>query len=102
MRKKFVASILAVAIAASASGCAEMGINKEQAGTIIGGLAGAAIGATMGKGNGKIAATLIASGIGGYIGNRIGNSEFTLNGISYRLAKNDGANHLHGGRGQAP
>ena len=73
MRKKFVSSILAVAIAASATGCAEMGINKEQAGTIIGGLAGAAVGATMGKGNGKIAATLIAAGIGGYIGNRIGN-----------------------------
>ena len=33
----------------------------------------------------------------GRVGNRIGNSEFTLNGISYRLAKNDGANHLHGG-----
>lgn len=73
MRKKFVASILAVAIAASASGCAEMGINKERAGTIIGGLAGAAIGATMGKGNGKIAATLIAAGIGGYIAQHIGN-----------------------------
>ncbi len=33
----------------------------------------------------------------GRVGNRIGNSEFTLNGISYRLAKNDGVNHLHGG-----
>ncbi|HHH9441307.1 TPA: SH3 domain-containing protein [Pseudomonas aeruginosa] len=72
MRKSFVASILAVAIAASTSGCAEMDINKEQAGTILGGLAGAAIGATMGKGNGKIAATLITAGIGGYIGNRLG------------------------------
>ncbi|KSW28490.1 MULTISPECIES: SH3 domain-containing protein [unclassified Pseudomonas] len=71
MRKKFVASILAVAITAT-SGCAEMGISKEQAGTVLGSLAGAAIGATMGKGNGKIAATLIAAGIGGYIGNRLG------------------------------
>lgn len=71
MRKKFVASILAVAISAT-SGCAEMGISKEQAGTVLGGLAGAAIGATMGKGNGKIAATIIAIGIGGYLGNRIG------------------------------
>ncbi|MDZ3992973.1 SH3 domain-containing protein [Pseudomonas sp. Teo4] len=71
MRKKFVASVLAVAIAGSA-GCAQLGINKEQAGTLIGGLAGAAIGATMGKGSGKVAATLIAAGIGGYLGNRIG------------------------------
>lgn len=29
--------------------------------------------------------------------NRIGNAEFTLNGITYQLEKNDGKNHLHGG-----
>ncbi len=41
---------------------------------------------------------------GGYLGaaigrmaNRIGKSEFILNGTTYRLASNDGANHLHGG-----
>ena len=41
---------------------------------------------------------------GGYVGavigrvaNRIGKSEFTLNGKMYRLASNDGINHLHGG-----
>ncbi len=41
---------------------------------------------------------------GGYLGaaigrvaNRIGRSEFALNGTSYKLAKNDGENHLHGG-----
>ncbi|HKS11678.1 MAG TPA: SH3 domain-containing protein [Pseudomonas sp.] len=71
MRKKFVATLLAVAIA-STSGCAQLGINKEQAGTLIGSLAGAAIGATMGKGSGQVAAALIAAGIGGYLGNRIG------------------------------
>lgn len=31
-------------------------------------------------------------------GNRIENAEFDLNGITYRLAKNDGNNHLHGGK----
>ncbi|MBM5459035.1 SH3 domain-containing protein [Pseudomonas sp. P66] len=71
MRKKFVASILAIAIATT-TGCAQLGINKQQAGTIIGGLAGAAVGATMGKGSGKIVAVLIAGGIGSYLGNRIG------------------------------
>lgn len=71
MRKKFVASILAVAIATT-TGCAELGINKQQAGTFIGAAAGAVAGATIGKGGGKILATLIAAGIGGYIGNRIG------------------------------
>jgi len=29
--------------------------------------------------------------------NRIENAEFELNGVTYRLAKNDGNNHLHGG-----
>nr|WP_279614040.1 SH3 domain-containing protein [Pseudomonas sp. RGM 3321] len=63
---------MAVSIATSVTGCAQMGISKEQAGTVIGGIAGLAVGATMGKGNGQIAAALIVAGIGGYIGNRIG------------------------------
>lgn len=33
----------------------------------------------------------------GRVGNRIGNAEFSLNGVRYELAKNDGENHLHGG-----
>lgn len=33
----------------------------------------------------------------GRVGNRIGGSEFTLNGKTYPLYKNDGENHLHGG-----
>lgn len=45
LRKKFVASLLAVAIA-STTACAQLGISKEQAGTVIGGLAGVAIGST--------------------------------------------------------
>ncbi|KPC28466.1 putative lipoprotein [Pseudomonas syringae pv. cilantro] len=72
MRKKFVASVLAITVATSVTGCAQMGISKEQAGTVIGGIAGLAVGATMGKGNGKIAAALVVAGVGGYIGNRIG------------------------------
>ena len=28
---------------------------------------------------------------------RISNGKFTLNGVEYRLRKNEGGNHLHGG-----
>ena len=31
-------------------------------------------------------------------GNRIGNARFTLDGVEYTLYKNDGDNHLHGGK----
>ncbi|MCD5984408.1 SH3 domain-containing protein [Pseudomonas sp. CDFA 610] len=72
MRSKVVSSILALSIATSLSGCAQMGISKQQAGTMIGGLAGLAVGSAIGKGNGQIAAAVIAAGIGGYVGNRIG------------------------------
>lgn len=34
----------------------------------------------------------------GRFGNRICNAEFSLNGISYSLYKNNGNNHLHGGK----
>lgn len=71
MRKKLLVSVLALAIAAS-SGCAELGINKQQAGTAVGVVAGAVVGQFIGKGNGRIVATLLGSAIGGFVGNKIG------------------------------
>jgi surface antigen len=71
VRKTFAVSFLAVAIASN-SGCAQLGIDKQQAGTAIGVVAGAVAGSFIGKGNGRLVATLIAGSIGGYIGNKIG------------------------------
>ncbi len=34
----------------------------------------------------------------GRVGNRIGNAQFALDGKTYKLYKNDGKNHLHGGK----
>ncbi|WP_265532442.1 SH3 domain-containing protein [Pseudomonas saponiphila] len=71
MRKPFAISILAAVIAIN-SGCAELGINKEQASTAIGVVAGAVAGSFVGKGNGRIIAAIIGGSLGGYIGNKIG------------------------------
>lgn len=71
MHKKFLVSVLALAIAAS-SGCAQLGITKQQAGTGIGVVAGAVVGSFIGKGNGQIVATILGGAIGGYVGNKVG------------------------------
>lgn len=71
MRKVFIASFLAVSIAAT-TGCQQLGINKEQFGTVAGGVAGALIGSQVGGGNGRILAILIGGAAGSYLGNRVG------------------------------
>ena len=71
MRKAFVASFLSMSIIAS-TGCAQLGVSKEQAGTVLGGLAGAVVGSQIGDGKGRVLATILMAGAGAYIGNKIG------------------------------
>lgn len=50
------------------------GVDKQTAGTVVGGLVGALAGAQFGKGSGKLAAVAIGAAIGGLLGNQIGAS----------------------------
>ncbi len=47
---------------------------------------------------GYLADTTYQGAIIGRVGNRIKNASFTLNGAEYKLYKNNGNNHLHGGK----
>jgi surface antigen len=67
--KKIIASLVAASILVT-SGCSQMGINKEQGGTVIGaGIAGFVCNRLS---HGKLLVTIGCAGIGGLIGNRIG------------------------------
>jgi len=50
------------------------GINKQDVGTVLGGVGGAVAGSAFGKGNGKIATTIAGGLLGGVLGNQIGAS----------------------------
>jgi surface antigen len=64
-----------LAAAILASGCAdqrERGIDKSQAGQILGGVAGAAAGSQVGDGSGQTVAMIAGALIGSIVGERIG------------------------------
>ncbi len=73
MRKSFFMGVL-LSGSIAMTGCAQLGVTKQQAGTVIGGVAGALVGSQFGKGNGKILSTILVGTAGAYLGNRIGAS----------------------------
>ena len=56
------------------SSCANDPNQKQNAGTVLGGITGALIGSTIGGGDGKIVAVAAGAIAGAYIGNQIGKS----------------------------
>ncbi len=57
------------------TGCAEGGgVNKEQMGTVLGGVAGGILGNQVGGGSGKAAATILGATAGAMAGNAIGST----------------------------
>lgn len=68
---KIIAIILAAIMLQACSGS---GMNKQGAGTLIGGATGALIGAQFGRGSGALVATGIGALAGAMIGNQIGQS----------------------------
>ncbi len=70
---RLVKAILAGALAIMLGACESDG-QKEQFGTILGGVAGALLGAQVGSGGGRIAATAAGTLIGAMVGRSIGRS----------------------------
>lgn len=50
------------------------GFNKQEVGTVLGGVGGAVVGAQFGKGDGKLAMTALGALLGAGIGNQVGSS----------------------------
>ncbi len=69
--KKLISLLAIVTILSS---CAENGVNKQGAGTVLGGIGGALLGSTVGKGSGQMAGIAIGAIAGSLIGNQIGAS----------------------------
>ena len=73
--KKLIAIFLVAALAACQGQTIQTpSINKQQAGTALGGVAGAVIGSKFGKGDGQLVGTAMGALLGAYLGNSIGQS----------------------------
>ncbi|MCP4701213.1 MAG: hypothetical protein GY862_30815 [Gammaproteobacteria bacterium] len=71
MRMKLISVIAAAGILFA--GCSQ-GINKENAGAVLGGIAGGAAGAQVGKGRGRTAAIVAGTLLGAIVGGAVGKS----------------------------
>ncbi len=72
--RNFAAAVAVIAFAGCAQPGSNNGLNKQDAGTLLGGVGGAVAGAQFGKGSGKIATTIAGGLLGGVLGNQVGAS----------------------------
>ncbi len=72
MKKALCKALIAILAIAVLSGCAQMGINKQTGGAVLGGLAGGVIGAVFGSGTGQILGAIAGTLVGAFIGSEIG------------------------------
>ncbi len=70
--RKFAAVILMISLVGCAGSGQVGGINKQTAGTVLGGVGGGLIGSRIGGGRGKVISTIAGAILGGVVGGHIG------------------------------
>ena len=95
MRKNI--ALLALSLSMALTGC----MNKEQGGTILGGIGGAVAGAQFGKGTGKLIATAVGALGGAYVGNQIGTSLDKADRLYAERTTNAALETAHSGQAMA-
>jgi surface antigen len=74
MRASRSALVLTLALSMGACNSAPGGMDKQDQGLVLGGVAGGLIGNQFGKGKGNVVATVAGAAIGGLVGSEIGRS----------------------------
>lgn len=94
MRRVLMALSLSSMVLLGLSGC----MNKEQGGTLLGGIGGAVAGAQFGKGSGRLATTAAGALLGAVIGNHVGASLDKADRMYAERATNTALETAHSGQ----
>ena len=90
---RLLGSVLLIGAIVTLTGCAQMGINKQQFGTVTGAVLGGVLGSHVGQGAGRTAATIGGTLLGGFIGGSIGASMDKVDKLELRQALEQ--NHIN-------